>query len=90
MFLIRNFPGTSVVSLSSEISMGQCNHEEADTRIVIHVRDALDGKAESILIRTVHTVVVILAGKLHDPLGFNENANMWVAFGMGRHFTDLY
>lgn len=68
--------------------MGQCDHEEADTRIVVHARHALEGGAETILVRTVDTdVVVILVGKLHDLLSFNEHAKVWVAFGMGRHFS---
>ena len=47
--------------------MGQCNHEEADTRIVVHARHALETGAESILVRTVNTdIVVILVGKLYD------------------------
>ena len=69
-----------MVSHGSEHVMGQCNHEEADTRIVVHVRHAL--------VRTVDTdVVVILVGKLHDLLAYNQLSKVWVAFGMGRHFS---
>lgn len=76
-----------MVSLGFE-PMGQCNHEEADTRIVVHVRHALERGAESILVRTVDTdVIVILVGKLHDLLAYNTRAKVWVAFGMGRHFS---
>ena len=68
--------------------MGQCNHEEADTRIIVHVRHSLEGGAESVLVRTVDTdVVVILVGKLHDLLAYNRRAKIWVAFGMGRHYS---
>ena len=60
--------------------MGQCNHEEADTRIVVHVRHALERGAESVLVRTVDTdVVVILVGKFHDLLAYNQRAKLWVA-----------
>ena len=39
-----------------------CNHEEADTRMLIHLLDAV----KCCLIRTVDTdVIVILIGKLH-------------------------
>ena len=69
-----------MVSHGSEHVMGQCNHEEADTRIVVHVRHAL--------VRTVDTdVVVILVGKLHDLLAYNQLSKVWVAFGMGCHFS---
>lgn len=68
--------------------MGQCNHEEADSRIVVHVRHALEGGAESIVVRTVDTdVIVILVGKFHDLQIYNESVKIWVAFGMGHHFS---
>jgi hypothetical protein len=68
--------------------MGQCNHEEADTRIIVHLRHALEESAESLLVRTVDTdVVVILVGKLHDLLACNQRAKLWVAFGMGCHYS---
>ena len=77
-----------MVSHGSEHVMGQCNHEEADTCIVVHIRQALEIGAESVLVRTVDTdVVVILVGKLHDLLAYNQLSKVWVAFGMGRHFS---
>ena len=77
-----------MVSHGSEHVMGQCNHEEVDTCIVFHVRHALERGAESVLVRTVDTdVVVILVGKLHDLLAYNQLSKVWVAFGMGCHFS---
>ena len=35
-------------------SVSECNHEEADTRIFIHVRDAAIKGYSKILLRTVH------------------------------------
>jgi len=79
-----------VVSLGSEHAVGQCNHEEADTRVAVHVRHALERGAESALVRTVDTdVVVILVGKIHDLLACNQLSKVWVAFGMGRYFRLL-
>ena len=68
--------------------MPDCNHEEADTRMVVHLRHALlmEG-AVTVLVRTVDTdVVVILVGKFHDLKAVNADVNIWVAFGMGRNF----
>ena len=77
-----------MVSHGSEHALGQCKHEEADTRIVVHVRHALERGAESVLVRTVDTdVVVILVGEIHDLLAYNQLSKLWVAFGMGRHFS---
>ena len=50
--------------------MRGCNHEEADTRILVHVKDALakggGGGERSVLVRTVDTdVLVILIEQFH-------------------------
>ena len=67
--------------------MPPCNHEEADTRIVIHVLHALQSGCTSVLIRTVDTdVVVILVGKFDRLIAERSDADIWIAFGMGKHF----
>lgn len=49
------------------------------------MRHALERGAESVLVRTVDTdVVVILVGKLHDVLASNKRASVC---DMGRHFS---
>lgn len=71
--------------------MPQCDHEEADTRIIVHVRHAFKGGSESVLVRTVDTdVVVILVGKFHDLMTYNQRAVICVAFGMGRYFNSRW
>ena len=35
--------------------MRSCNHEEADTMIRVHVKDALDNGGRSVFVRTVDT-----------------------------------
>lgn len=69
--------------------MPSCNHEEADTRIVVHLYHSLE-TCDKILVRTVDTdVVVILIGKFVDLYEINSAADIWVAFGMGRYFRFL-
>ena len=68
--------------------MVQCDHEEADTRIAIHIEDSLRNGARTILVRTVDTdIMVIIAGvffKLQATYsGLDINC---VAFSMGKHF----
>ena len=47
--------------------MQNCNREEADTRIVVHVMHALQQGEKTIPVRTVDTdVVVILVGTFYD------------------------
>ena len=54
---------TRVVGTEPSHSMLPCNHEEADTRIMIHLLDALERGYSTRLVRTVDTdVVVILIG----------------------------
>ena len=77
-----------MITCGSAASMPDCNHEEADIRMVVLLRHALllEG-AVTALVRTVDTdVVVILVGKLHDLKAVNAHVNIWVTFGMGRNF----
>ena len=71
--------------------MSDCNHEEADTRIIVHLQDAIaNGGPVTALIRTVDTdVVVILIGKFFNLKRINQNVQIWVAFGMGKSFRYL-
>lgn len=67
--------------------MGRCDHEEADTRIMIHLLDALTTGASTCQVRTVDTdVVVILIGKLNDLLEICPSADIWAAFGTGKDY----
>ncbi|KAG5863644.1 hypothetical protein JTB14_032330 [Gonioctena quinquepunctata] len=49
--------GKAVEQIGSNIPMKNCNHEEADERIVVHVLHSLQLGAKSILVRTVDTDV---------------------------------
>ena len=67
--------------------MSQCNHEEADTRMIIHVQDSLETGNNIILVRTVDTdVIVLLVGHFHSLHEEHPNVDVWVAFGTGKHF----
>ena len=81
--------GQAVVCIGDSIPMAMqnCNHEEADTRIVVHVMHALKQGEKTICVRTVDTdVVVILAGTFHDLVVTQPLADIWVAFGMGKNY----
>ena len=67
--------------------MRSCNHEEADTRILVHVKDALAKGGRSVLVRTVETdVLVILIAQFHTLSSTWPGLSCWVAFGMGKNF----
>ena len=64
-----------------------CNHEEADTRIFIHVKHASARGLKKVLnCRTVDTDVVVLEIAYAKQL---ELQQLWIAFGVGNHFRYL-
>ena len=68
--------------------MPNCNHEEADTRILIHLKDAIlkGAKSKSVMIRTVDTdVIVLLIGKFGELQTAYGHIEIWVSFGVGRN-----
>ena len=78
--------GEDVLTNSKEqINMDPCNHEEADTRIFVHVNHATKCENKNIVIRTVDSDVVVLgvyAARLLD-------IHLWIAFGTGKSFRYL-
>jgi len=79
--------GTMTILQGTDRSMPPCDHE-ADTRLVIHLLDALLNGCTVCLVRTVDTdVVVILLGKFQYLLTVCEDVKIWVAFGTGKNFT---
>ena len=71
------------VHMQNTAKLAPCTHEEADTRIMMHVYDALSKGFQHILVRTVDTDVVVLAVAGVCKLGIRE---LWVAFGTGKDF----
>lgn len=63
-------------------SLSPCNHEEADTRMFLHVMDAAEKGYRRLMLRTVDTDVVVLAVSTVVLL---ENTQLWIAFGTGKH-----
>lgn len=71
--------------------MDVCNHEEADTRILVHMTDALKNGAVNIMVRTVDTdVIVIIIGQFHDILDAYPDTQIWVVFGSGKHIRNFH
>ena len=76
----------TVISTTSNAMMN-CNHEEADTRIIVHVLHALYQGMKSVKVRTVDTdVVVILTGAFFKLSQAQPLVDIWVAFGMGKNY----
>ena len=82
------FVGSSVISpLSCQTTnhtIQPCDHEEADSRIALHLYNAMKNGARSILVRTVDSdVIVILVGLFSN---FHPDTSVWVAYGTGKFF----
>lgn len=68
-------------------SLDPCNHEEADSRMLLHASHAAKHGHHSIVIRTVDTDVVVLAVSVVQEL--QPEDKLWLAFGTGRSFRYL-
>ena len=76
------------ISRDNIARLAPCNHEEADTRMLLHAADAVQCGFTKILLRTVDTDVLVLAiafvEKLQEFQG-NQTIELWVGFGTGAH-----
>ena len=86
--LLLSTKSESVVSnRPSDVSALQhCNHSEADTRIFLHLADAVAQGHQRAYIRTVDSDVVVLAIRFFSTLGLSE---LWVGFGSGKKLRDI-
>ena len=67
--------------------MGRCTHEEADTRLVVHISDALANGANTIFVRTIDTDVIIILIALYEKLSKIAGPfSLWT--GLGKSYKD--
>ena len=79
------------VGMPQLILMNDCNHEETDTRIVVHVIDSLEKGFIKTMIRTVdNDIIVILMGLFYSIREYYQAADIWVAFGTGKSFRHYH
>ncbi|ELU01310.1 hypothetical protein CAPTEDRAFT_215858 [Capitella teleta] len=69
------------------LSLAPCSHEEADTRILLHLANAVACGHISVLIRTNDSDVVVLAVRatqiLKDQI---PSLSVWIGFGTGNNY----
>ncbi|KAL9983185.1 hypothetical protein ACROYT_G005321 [Oculina patagonica] len=71
--------------------MLDCTYEEADTRVIVHWLHALEYGQSKIEIRTVDTdIVVLLIGQFFYVQDKYPLVDIWVAFGVGKHFQNIH
>ena len=73
--------GSSNSVVSSVVN--PCSHEEADTRIFVHVNEIAQRGHSKVMVRTVDTDVVIIAIAHFLDIGLQE---LWITFGTGKNF----
>ena len=66
-------------------SLQPCSHEEADTRLFLHVQDC-SRSGSRVMIRSTDTDVIVLAVANFRRLPVQE---IWIAFGVRKHFRYL-
>lgn len=64
--------------------LAPCSHEEADSRVMVHVADAAK-EYRTVTIRTVDSDIVVLAVYVFSQLTTSLTA-LWVAFGTGKNY----
>lgn len=63
-----------------------CQHEEADTRMILHLRNAAEQGHSKAYLRTVDSDVVVLVINQFHELGLSE---LWIGFGTGKSYKDI-
>ena len=82
--------GQSVVSKTTSEPMQSSDHEEADTRMCLHIADAVRKGATTVMVSTVDPdVVIILVGLFTEIVKLRPDVELWVAFGTGKSYRRL-
>ena len=80
----------TIVSTQNDVSdveyLQPCSHEEADTRILLHVAHCARQGLRKLVIRTANRAVVVLTIG-HSPA--RRLDELWVRFGVGTHFRQI-
>ena len=73
-------------SPESYVDFSECNHEEAETRMVVHVLNAAQKHHQKIAIRTIDTdVVVIMLSQLPNILEQFPNVILYIVLVLVKH-----
>ena len=73
--------------LPDRSSIAPCMHEEADSRMLLHVAQAARNGHHKIMIQTVDIDVVVVAVAVAQTL--QPEDELWLAFGTGKNFRNL-
>jgi len=71
---------------SDVLTMSPCQHEEADTRMMLHLQHAAEQGHAKAYLRTVDTDVVVQTVYHFNQLKMSE---IWIGFGSGKAFKEI-
>jgi hypothetical protein len=66
-------------------NLAPCNHEEADTRIFVHVRHCVENGKKIILIKANDTDILVIAVSVFARLRNSGMEKLWIEFGQGQN-----
>ena len=66
-----------------------CDHEEADTRVFLHLKHAVLQGHKVVFIRTVDTDLVVLAISVFDSLKELGLSELYIRYGVGKQRRDI-
>ena len=79
-FITTQDSGVLCINHPDVSDLAPCTHEEANTKIILHLEDAARKEYKTVLIRTVDTGVVVLAIAAVDHPDISE---LWITFDTG-------
>ena len=82
--------GDKVLHNGKGSAMPECDHEEADTRIVVHALHALQASSTGMVFTGDTDVVVIFLSNFHHFKAVNPCAEIWIAFRSGKNTKMLH
>ncbi len=71
------------IMLQTNFPLGPCNHEEFDTRVILHAANASSQGHKRILVIANDTDVIVLGISFFSMISAEK---LWVTFGMGKSF----
>ena len=78
---------TFVTKKKTAVSLiAPCTHEEADTRLMVHILDAASCGHRRIRIRINDTDVIVVAVSVASTVPTNE---LWITFGSGKNVQNI-
>lgn len=69
-----------------EEELAPCSHAEADTRVFVHLRQAVSLGFKDATVKTVDTDLVVIALSQFDDLAEEGLEKLYIEFGTGKTF----